>query len=72
MPVQTEEALKFWTSTGKNRGFLLQAEGAEQEPEMAKNPNARASWLRIAERYRQLAMDTQRGNSRLPGVLRPG
>ncbi len=35
--------------------YLSKAKEAEQEATRAKNPQSRASWLRIAENYRDLA-----------------
>jgi hypothetical protein len=39
----------------KKQGFLLKAQEAEQEATRARDNAIRASWLKIAKDYRQLA-----------------
>jgi|GEM_PF-4107253 len=39
--------------------YLSKAKEAEQEATRARNPESRASWLRIAENYRDLARYTR-------------
>jgi hypothetical protein len=39
----------------KEKSYRSKAREAEQEAAKAKDPEGRASWLRIAESYRQLA-----------------
>ena len=41
----------------KKQGYLLKAKEAEEEAAKAKEAGARASWLKMAESYRQLAKD---------------
>ena len=46
--------LAMYVDTGQQL-YLSKAKEAEQEAARAKNPESRASWLRIAENYRDLA-----------------
>ena len=47
----------YW-QTGQQH-FLSKAEEAEQEAAKAKDPGSRATWLRIADGYRDLARFNQ-------------
>jgi hypothetical protein len=42
----------------KKQRYLLKAREAEEEAAKAKEAGTRASWLKMAESYRQLAKET--------------
>jgi hypothetical protein len=41
--------------TARQKQYLAKAQDAEENAAKAKNEAARADWLRIAEKYRELA-----------------